>query len=71
MYGQLGKLTQGIDTVVEYMVKFDELVAMCNLNEDPWLTLNQFKGGLRNDIRKALMFHSIGSYRMCTNKLVK
>lgn len=39
-------ITQGSNSVDEYMTRFDKLLVRCNLDEDPSFTLACFKNGL-------------------------
>ena len=40
-------LRQGDDTVADYIVRFDDLMIRCNVDEEPVATLARFRAGLR------------------------
>ena len=58
---QLVNLKQGSMTVVEYMQRFDELKTISQTVEDACQTLTPFKAGLRADIRRELLLHTVWS----------
>ena len=52
-------LQQGNGTVVEYIVRFDDLMIRCNIDEEPVATLARFRAGLRSEYQRELVLHEV------------
>ncbi|KAK8926104.1 hypothetical protein KSP39_PZI018936 [Platanthera zijinensis] len=59
LFEQLQNLRQGTLTVAEYMARFDELIVMSDISEEPIATASRFKAGLRSDIQRELIPHRL------------
>lgn len=60
---QLNDLHQGTISVQEYMTKYDVMLVISELKEDPRYILVRFRSGLRADIRREMDFTR---YRKCS-----
>ena len=48
---QWSRLTQGTKSVTEYIIKFNEVIRRCLIDEPEIITISRFRAGLRDDIK--------------------
>ncbi|XP_022847564.1 uncharacterized protein LOC111370094 [Olea europaea var. sylvestris] len=56
---QWNVLTQGSRPVIEYVAQFDEFRMRCQVVEHEAMNLSRFRQGLRNDLRRELVFRGV------------
>jgi len=55
---KLCSLRQGSRSVQEYIIKLDDLILRCQVQEDFYQVISQYRSGLRSDIQRAMFILS-------------
>ena len=56
MMDDWSQLKQGYQPVTNYIAQFQEYIFCCGVEEDEIVTLARFRSGLREDLRRKIIF---------------